>query len=170
MIRFKKSYYKYFLLLTLFAVGCNADLSSKNWAEQTLKEDIFIQIIPNYLEFIYVENRAVSFGFLGQIPYNIRLPLIYILTITIAILFSIITWRLRERKTIFLIPFVLILSGAAGNVIDRIKNGYVIDFIHFHYENKFDFPVFNIADMLIFSGVVLLIYRNLKASSRQIQA
>ena len=170
MSKKNKSYYKYLLLLSLFIIGCNADLSTKNWAEKNLKEDITIQIIPDYLEFTYVENRAVSFGFLSQIPYNIRLPLIYTLTISIAILFAVITWRMRERKAFFLIPFILILSGAAGNVIDRIQNGYVIDFIHFHYGNRLDFPVFNIADILIFFGVVLLMYRNLKASNKAINA
>ena len=59
-----------------------------------------------------------------------------------------------------LIPLVLILSGAAGNILDRAMNGYVIDFIHFHYDSKWDFPVFNIADMLVFCGIVLLFIAN----------
>jgi signal peptidase II len=160
----RKSYYKYILLLALFALGCNADLATKDWAESILKEDIRVNVVPDLVEFVYVENHAVSFGFLGQIPYHIRLPLIYFLTISIGVLFIFITYSFRKRETTYLIPFILILSGAAGNVIDRIQNGYVIDFIHFYYGNEFDFPVFNIADTLIFIGVALLIYRNLKRS------
>jgi signal peptidase II len=76
-----------------------------------------------------------------------------------AIFVLILLWQWRQKKMTELLPLALILAGAAGNITDRINNGYVIDFIHFHYRYQYNFYVFNIADMLVFCGVCWLIYQ-----------
>jgi signal peptidase II len=162
----KNIYLKFLLLFSLFAVGCNTDLTTKKWAESRLKDDVSIPVIDNVFDFTYVENHAVSFGLLHEIPYSLRLPVIFTLTISASLLILFMIWNWRNRKTIHLIPLVLILAGAVGNILDRMMNGYVIDFIHFHYDYKWDFPVFNIADMLVFCGVVLLFILNRRSANR----
>ena len=57
----------------------------------------------------------------------------------------------------------ILLSGALGNLLDRAQYGYVVDFIDVHYQNYY-WPVFNIADSLIFVGVILLIFERKQAS------
>lgn len=55
----------------------------------------------------------------------------------------------------------LVLGGALGNLYDRVMLGYVVDFIEFHWQNRYFFPAFNIADAAITAGAALLIYDNL---------
>ena len=55
-----------------------------------------------------------------------------------------------------------ILAGAIGNLVDRIQHGYVIDFLDFHWRNAFHLPSFNLADLSIITGVVLVFYYTLR--------
>ena len=106
-----------------------------------------ISLIPNFLEFNYTKNTGGAFG-IGRINY--------ILIISILIIIGIIVFLIKENKKITnFIPFVLILSGSIGNLIDRIFRGYVIDYIDI---NLLNFPNFNIADISIVFGVIILLY------------
>lgn len=106
-----------------------------------------ISIIPNFIEFNYTQNTGGAFG-IGRINF--------ILIISIIIIIGIIVFLIKENTKITnYIPFVLLLSGSIGNLIDRIFKGYVIDFIDI---NILDFPNFNIADISIVSGVIVLLY------------
>ena len=106
-----------------------------------------ISIIPNFLEFNYIQNAGGAFG-IGKA--NI------ILISSIIIIIGIITFLIKEHKKVTnYIPFILILSGSIGNLIDRVFRGYVIDFIDI---NLFNFPNFNIADISIVIGVIILLY------------
>ena len=106
-----------------------------------------IPVIPNFLEFNYTQNTGGAFG-IGRINF--------ILIISIIIIIVIIVFLIKENTKITnYIPFVLLLSGSIGNLIDRIFKGYVIDFIDI---NILDFPNFNIADISIVSGVIVLLY------------
>ena len=106
-----------------------------------------ISIIPNFIEFNYTQNTGGAFG-IGRINF--------ILIISIIIIIGIIVFLIKENTKITnYIPFVLLLSGSIGNLIDRMFKGYVIDFIDI---NILDFPNFNIADISIVSGVIVLLY------------
>ena len=106
-----------------------------------------IPVIPNFLEFNYTQNTGGAFGI-------VRIN--FILIISLMIIIGIIMYLIKENKKITnYIPFVLLLSGSIGNLIDRIFKGYVIDFIDI---NILDFPNFNIADISIVFGVIVLLY------------
>ena len=106
-----------------------------------------VSIIPNFLEFNYTQNIGGAFG-IGRINF--------ILIISILIIIGIIVFLIKENKKITnYMPFTLILSGSVGNLIDRLFRGYVIDFIDV---NVLNFPNFNIADMCIVFGIVILLY------------
>lgn len=106
-----------------------------------------IPVIPNFLEFNYTQNTGGAFG-IGRINF--------ILIISVLIIIGIIVFLIKENKRITnYIPFVLLLSGSIGNLIDRFFRGYVIDFIDI---NILDFPNFNIADISIVFGVIVLLY------------
>ena len=114
-----------------------------------------ITIIPNFLDFIYTKNTGGAFG-IGRINF--------ILIISIMIIIGIIIYLIKEHKKITnYIPFVLVLSGSIGNLIDRVFRGYVIDFIDVKI---FNFPNFNIADISIVSGVIVLLYIILLKSTK----
>ena len=121
-----------------------------------------MEVMPRFLDFTYVENPAVAFGMLRELNDQVRLPLIFTL-ISLATLFVLVLlWQWRKKKMTELLPLALILAGGAGNITDRINNGYVIDFIHVHYQYQYNFYVFNIADMLVFCGVCWLMYQHLQ--------
>ena len=102
-------------------------------------------IIPNFLEFNYTQNTGGAFG-IGRMNL--------ILIINILIIIGIIVFLIKENKKVTnYIPFVILLSGSIGNLIDRLFRGYVIDFIDI---NIFNFPNFNIADVCILIGTIMI--------------
>ncbi len=98
------------------------------------------------LTFVDVHNRGVAFGFLGGGGA-------IVLVVTLAALTLLLVYSARHADSPLLwLPTGLVLGGALGNLIDRIHQGYVTDFIHFPH-----WPAFNVADMCITGGVVALV-------------
>jgi signal peptidase II len=98
------------------------------------------------LSFVNVHNRGVAFGFLGGGGA-------LVLVVTFAALALLLAYFARhvERPLLWL-PTGLVLGGALGNLVDRLRQGYVTDFIHLPH-----WPAFNVADMCITGGVVVLV-------------
>jgi signal peptidase II len=133
------------------------DQLTKRWVVQYfVYPDNFKQPIPllgPFLELAYVRNSGVAFSLLpGD---SIKFLFIALAIGVIAYLY----WRNRDNGSLLLkFSFGLVVGGAIGNLIDRFRVGYVVDFIHFHIPGVFDFAVFNIADSAISIGVVLLAF------------
>jgi signal peptidase II len=113
-------------------------------------------IINPFLSWTYLQNTGAAFSFLaggGMIQKS------FLLVVSILVTIWIMIWTQRTPSIYRqkLSGQFLLLSGAVGNLIDRAQYGFVIDFIDVHI-NSFYWPVFNIADSLIFVGVVLLIF------------
>ncbi|OQX88697.1 signal peptidase II [candidate division KSB1 bacterium 4484_87] len=145
-----------FILAVLVLACSSCDLATKWLAKSFLHHAAPIQIIKNYIELRYTENTAIAFSMLQSIDDGLRLWIIYSLS-SVAMGFLIyLIWKFRKGTFLPLIALMLILSGAIGNISERIMRGYVIDFIHLHYFDKFSWPVFNVADILITIGAVLL--------------
>ncbi len=136
--------------------GCSADLKTKEIAKTNLK-DHSIVLIENAFDLRYVENHSIAFGFLSSIKKSIRLPLIFILTISTTMFVFVMIWKIKNKKFRLLLPFFILIGGAYGNVLDRMFNGFVTDFFHVHYFYEYNFPVFNVADVLVNVGVFLII-------------
>jgi signal peptidase II len=152
----KKNLTKFLILISFMVSGCSVDLKTKELVKTAL-QDHSITIVKNYFDFSYVENHAIAFGFLLNLSKNIRIPLIFLLTISATVLGFYVIWKLRNKKFRFLLPFFIILGGAYGNIMDRLINGYVTDFLHLHYYLKYSFYVFNVADILVNIGIILVI-------------
>ena len=110
-------------------------------------------IIDNFLKFIYVKNTGAAFGFLGN-STNL------LVILTVILLYYLIIRRNIDSK-LSIVSLSLIISGAIGNLIDRVFRGYVIDYISFTIFNR-EMAVFNAADIFITFGVILLMYIMLK--------
>lgn len=110
--------------------------------------NINIDIIPGFLCFTYRENMGAAFSLGEATP-------ILILLIHIVLVLSITIFIIKYNKRIKnKIPFILMLAGGIGNLIDRLFRGYVVDFINF---KAFKFAVFNIADICVVLGCIILI-------------
>ena len=146
------------LFIVLFA-GCGADLYTKQLAKNNLQGNSEKTIIQGYMEFSYTENDGMVFGLLSSKASNVKQYALTGLT-SVSILFIIfLIWRLRTLAFLYHLPFFLILAGAFPNLIDRIRYGQVVDFIHIHWKDSIDWPfLFNVADALICIGATLLFF------------
>ena len=120
--------------------------------------------ISSFLSLTHVHNYGAAFSFLASEDGWQQYLLVSISTVASLIL---IVWMSKTSHLQFakLAALSLILSGAVGNLIDRAVSGFVIDFIDLHYQD-FYWPVFNVADITIAMGVILLILTDFKDGKR----
>ena len=118
-----------------------------------------VLVISSFFNLSMVWNTGISFGFLGNDLLGQYSNLI-ITVVTVAISGIFIIWMSRSLKIPEIIALALIVGGALGNVIDRVRFGAVIDYLDFHW-NGWHFPAFNIADASISIGVAILIIHGL---------
>lgn len=116
-----------------------------------------IELLP-FFDLRWVENRGVSMGFLTASSETTRWLLVA-LTTAIALFVAIWLWREKRRDDAW--GLALVLGGALGNIVDRIRFGYVVDFADLHFGEWRPFLVFNVADAAITVGVLLLLLRAL---------
>ena len=137
------------MIYFVFAVLIFLDRITKIWANQWLINEGSIEFIIGLLGFTYVENRGVAFGMLADKLY-IMLPV----TIIVAIVLIAVYMKNRGESKLFDISLLLVITGAIGNIADKIIRGFVVDFIEFKF---MDFPVFNLADIYVCVGAMLLV-------------
>lgn len=148
-----------FLLLGYLtaAIVLIADQLSKYWIIQLIQLPQRGQIeLMQILNFTWVENRGVSLGMLTA-SSDVQRWLLVGLTAAIAI--GVVYWIWREKRGQDVFALGLVLGGAIGNIIDRVRFGYVADFIDLHFGDFQPFLVFNVADAGITIGVVILLLR-----------
>ena len=141
------------LLLSAFVII--ADQISKAYISSHFVEFEFTRILA-VLDITRMHNVGAAFSFLATASGWQRWVFI---GLAVVVSIGITTWLLRlPRGVHFLLAggLALVLGGAIGNVIDRIRLGYVIDFIHFHWDRAY-FPAFNVADSAITVGATCLL-------------
>ena len=109
--------------------------------------------VTNFFNLVFTWNPGTAFSMFRAVGDNAPLIMIIATGIIIALLLS---YLLRRAKSYEVAPLVLIIGGALGNLIDRIRFGAVIDFLDFHI-GAIHWPAFNVADMFITIGVVFYI-------------
>lgn len=124
------------------------DLASKIYIQSTMQPYESIPIIDNVFHITYVQNRGAAFSILEDKTY-------ILMTVTVIVMLGLIFLLVKIPRDKKLIGFTLsiILGGALGNLIDRLRFGYVVDFLDFRV-----WPVFNIADCAIVIGFIILSY------------
>lgn len=162
-----------------------ADLGSKQWASETLSEERAVPppsqcvpgrlqraplpsvvVIEGYLELRYAENCGAAFGIGNDWSPTLR----RLVFIPAALLATIALFWMFARGTggplfAWSVPFVV--SGAVGNLVDRIRYGYVVDFIRFHVHDAWEYPTFNVADIAIVVGVALLVLDGFRSGPKR---
>lgn len=108
-----------------------------------------LEVIKGFFYLTYCENRGAAFSILQNFRWGF-------VVLTVAALVFMIRFMIRYKSTLFRWSMALLFSGALGNMLDRALKGYVVDFFHF-YPFGYDFAIFNVADIFINIGVVLLI-------------
>lgn len=149
---------KYFVYLLASIIFIALDQFSKFYIVQSIKYGTKIQIIRNFFSLTNVRNFGAGFSILQ----NQRTFLVFVPIVAVFVLTYLLVTEKNKRK-ITSISYILIIAGAIGNLIDRVRLGFVIDFLDFIIFG-YDFPVFNLADTFITIGCFLLIIDNLLGS------
>lgn len=111
-------------------------------------------VVPGFLSFIYVKNTGIAFSMLSNQRWIIIIVSI-ILLVALCIFLKKDYLSLKKDDTLTDVTYGLLFGGILGNLIDRIFRGYVVDYVSLNIFG-YNFPIFNLADVLITIGVILL--------------
>ena len=139
------------LSLLVFVV----DQASKFWFYNNLSMYQQIVIIPDYFSWTLAYNTGAAFSFLADAAGWQRW---FFAAIAVAVSVVLVVWlkRLNPAESWLALALALVLGGALGNLVDRVVFGHVVDFILLHWQHRWYFPAFNVADMAITGGAILL--------------
>lgn len=118
-------------------------------------EGAIFYILP-YFQFTYTENNGISLGLLNATTEIGRWMLV---ALTTAIAAGVAFWITREKNRLEQIALGMVLGGALGNILDRTRHGYVVDFADLHFGTVRPFLIFNVGDAAISIAVVILLLR-----------
>lgn len=114
-------------------------------------------VIPGFFNITYVRNFGAAFGFLAQTHPGFR-EIFFLAMPPAALLIILMIMRtVKDTDRWQVLALSSVFGGAVGNYIDRIRFRYVIDFLDFHYKEIYTWPAFNVADMAIVGGVMVLL-------------
>ena len=144
-----------------YILGCLAallilviiDQWSKELAVHGLKDRDTIVLIPGVFELFYLENRGAAFGVLQNQKYFFVFVALIFIGVIVFVLIKVPTQKKYYSLNILL---VMIAAGAIGNMIDRVRYDYVVDFI---YLVCIQFPIFNVADIYVTTATVILVFQ-----------
>ena len=131
------------------------DQASKLFFENSLSLYQQIVIIPDYFSWTLAYNKGAAFSFLASESGWQRW---FFAAVAVVVSVVLVVWlkRLKANETWLALALALVLGGAIGNLFDRVVYGHVIDFILVHWQNRWYFPAFNLADSAITLGAILL--------------
>ncbi|MCI8322977.1 MAG: signal peptidase II [Lachnospiraceae bacterium] len=145
---------KFFLFLDLLMIAglIALDQYTKQWAKVYLKDKPAYNLINGILELNYLENQGAAFGMLPN-------QKVFFIFVAFVILFVVgyVLLKVPDQKkyTILHFLFSLIVAGSIGNMIDRVRYDYVVDFIYFV---RINFPIFNVADIYATVSAIVLLF------------
>ncbi len=133
----------YLLAVICLLVSVGFDQFTKYLAVVYLKGTEGVDLIPGVFKLYYLENRGAAFGMLQN-----QQLLFFILTVVIVVVISILYARIPFTKRYIPLRLcaIFLIAGAIGNMIDRVRQNFVVDFLYFEW---IDFPVFNVADIYV---------------------
>lgn len=140
--------------------GVDGRIAPQRWATRP------IVLIDGYLEFRYAENCGAAFGFMRDGPVLFRKGVFYAAALGAIVL---LLWMFASGRggPLFAWSVPLIVAGALGNLVDRVRLGYVVDFVRFHLHDRWAYPTFNVADAWITVGVILILLDGFRETRRE---
>lgn len=153
-----------FLSVLTFVVAA-ADIASKEWVKRALAGENLrrtgrhIEVIRDHFDFIFAQNPGGAWSFLRGVPDGLRRPFFLFVSAAAIVFIVMVYQRLDRRQWAMRWGLPLALGGAIGNLQDRIRYGWVVDFIDVYWKgkaNEVHWPTFNVADIAIVVGVGLM--------------
>ena len=154
MNSFKKR--KYWVLSILTVSIIILDQLTKTLVVKHFRLGETLSVIPDFFNFTYIRNTGAAFGIFAHANPAFRIPFFVIVPIIALAAIAYIFRKIPDTDLKLSSALSLVIGGAVGNLIDRIQLGYVVDFLDFHWNYRYHFPAFNIADSAICIGVGIL--------------
>lgn len=142
--------------LWLPAVIVLLDQVSKAIVRRTLPLHESVSVIPGIVDFTHIRNTGAAFGFLNGVDFPFKTIVIAIVATAALIGVALYAAGLAHHQTLARVGLALIIGGAAGNLIDRVIAGSVVDFVDVYWRS-YHFWAFNVADSAISIGVAIMI-------------
>jgi signal peptidase II len=155
---------KYRLSLIIGSLVLLMDQITKILVDKMILPYHTIEIVPNFFALTYLRNTGAAFGFLAGEQSIYRTGFFLLVSIVAVGCICYLLKAARPEKRILRVSLSLILGGAIGNMVDRLRLGEVIDFILVHYYDL-HWPAFNVADSAITIGMGLLIFQMVRQRS-----
>ncbi len=140
------------LIGIIFAASIVLDQLTKKWAVGVLKDGSSIKVIGDFLRFTYAENRGAAFSILQD-----QRVFFIITTVVMLAVMAYIYFKTKNITKLSKLSIAMIAGGAIGNFLDRLRLGYVVDFIDVRFGSFYNFPIFNIADSFVVCGTILMV-------------
>ncbi len=171
---------KYFYLVSVSTLALLLDQLSKIWIRANIPYRRTLDVIPGLFRLVHVENEGAAWGILADATY--RIPFFIVATLIAFVVIGVYFSRIPKGQNQLAIAMSLILGGAMGNFIDRMVFKAVTDFLEFYIQadpykswlistfRSNRWPAFNIADMAIVFGLLIVMYDMLVLEPRRLQA
>ncbi len=153
---------KYLILLALSGAIVALDQALKMYIHTDFRLGESAIVIQDFFNITYVRNPGAAFGFLRDAPESFRS--LFFLSVPPTVMLIILAMLYSTPDTDKLQTFALscVFGGAIGNYIDRVRFGYVVDFLDFHLKSVYTYPAFNVADIAIVTGVGFILLQIFK--------
>jgi len=154
----------YPILLLVSLLSLLIDQFTKVYIDRVMDLHQSIPVVDGLFSITYVRNPGAAFGFLADTRF--RIPFFIVISIVAVVVILVAFHKLRSDQKLAQVSLAMILSGAVGNLIDRVRLGEVIDFLDLYWKS-YHWPAFNVADSMICVGVFLLAVDMLREERRQ---
>ncbi len=169
---------KYKILIAIVPAIFLLDQATKLLIIKTMELGARVPVIPGFFDIVNYRNTGAAFGLFSGMVDHVRIPFFYIIALVAVVLMSLLYRSLEEDERLMPIALSLVLGGIAGNMMDRIRLGSVVDFLSFHVgDDVLDFtlagrhislplewPAFNVADSAITVAMILIFIAALRRS------
>jgi signal peptidase II len=154
------------ILIPVIVVGVALDQLTKLLVVKHMPLGAQIPVIQGFFNLVHIHNRGAAFGLLSNLSAHFAWLFFIATTLLVLLVVGYLWWRLPDSDWLSALGYSLIMTGALGNLIDRVRLGEVIDFLDF-YLGRHHWPAFNVADSLVCLGAGVLIWVVLTEGKRE---
>ena len=151
------------LITIIVLLGIASDQISKVWVRNNFESYIETSIVGDIFTLIKVENTGAFLGMGSELPETLRVLLLIVLPVIVLVGITVYTYLDKSLDKTSIIGFSLIIGGGIGNIFDRIVYGSVTDFLYLNFE-FFKTGIFNIADLSVTTGMILILISSFKGT------
>lgn len=148
---------KAIILVAVLVLGLGLDQVTKLLVLHNLALGSHIPLGPGFFNLVHVHNKGAAFSLLNSIPVGFTRPFFILTTGLVLGVVGYFWWRLPKTNWLAALGYSLIMAGALGNLIDRVRLGEVVDFLDFYW-GGYHWPAFNVADSLVCLGAAVLVW------------